>query len=409
VTSTGEKLDVIHIEDNHDYDSRRFALFELGFRPFFSAAGMFSILSMLVWMLIYVFSFSLPLAGTTPITWHAHEMVYGYSMAVIAGFLLTAVSNWTGLRTWRGIPLFGLLACWLVARVAWLLPYSYSMVLAAITDLLFMIGLLVGIALPLIRVRQWKQLGILSKLGLMILANGMFYTGALGYLQEGTRWGLYAGLYLVLALIFVMVRRVLPFFIERGVGENFTPRNRSWLDISSLILFLAWVVFDVFLLQPMLVSWLSLALVILHSVRLYDWHTPGIWKRPLLWSLYLAYVFLTLSFLLKSLSFWIGLSPNVSLHGFAIGGIGMITAGMMSRVTLGHTGRNVFKPPPIVGFMFATVAIAMIFRVVLPLIDNNHYTLWIVISQLAWITGFSIFSIVFIPQLVRSRIDGRPG
>jgi uncharacterized protein involved in response to NO len=159
----------------------------------------------------------------------------------------------------------------------------------------------------------------------------------------------------------------------------------------------------------MLVSWLSLALVILHSVRLYDWHTPGIWKRPLLWSLYLAYVFLTLSFLLKSLSFWIGLSPNVSLHGFAIGGIGMITAGMMSRVTLGHTGRNVFKPPPIVGFMFATVAIAMIFRVVLPLIDNNHYTLWIVISQLAWITGFSIFSIVFIPQLVQSRIDGRPG
>jgi uncharacterized protein involved in response to NO len=390
--------------------SPRFALFELGFRPFFSTAGIFAVVSMALWMLMYQFSVSLPVAGSlSPVTWHAHEMIYGYAMAVIAGFLLTAVSNWTGIHTWRGAPLVALLACWLVARVAWLLPLDYSQPLAAAADLLFMCGLMVGISLPVIHVRQWKQLGILSKLGLMTLANGLFYAGALGFLEPGIRWGLYAGLYLVLALIFVMARRVLPFFIARGVGEDFIPRNQSWLDIASLVLFLVWAVLDVFAQQPMLVAWLSLGLVVVHAVRLFDWHTPGIWTRPLLWSLYLAYVFLTFGFLLKALSIWLGLSPYLPLHAFAVGGIGLMTLGMISRVSLGHTGRDVFEPPRIVAPLFSAVALAMLARVVLPLVDNGHYTLWIGISQIAWMAGFAMFSIVFIPQLMRPRIDGRPG
>jgi uncharacterized protein involved in response to NO len=389
--------------------SRRFALFDLGFRPFFSAAGLVAVVSMLLWMLMYQFSVSFPLAGVPPMTWHAHEMVYGYTMAVIAGFLLTAVSNWTGIRTWHGIPLAVLLAFWLVARVAWVLPYTFSLPLAAAADLLFMFGLIVGVGLPVIRVRQWKQLGILSKLVLMMIANGLFYAGALGYLEQGIHWGLYAGLYLVLGLIFVMARRVLPFFIERGVEENFTPRNRSWLDITSLVLFVAWAVLDVFVQQVALVAWLSLGLMVLHAVRLFDWHTPGIWKRPLLWSLYLAYLFLAFGFLLKTLSIWLGLSAYLPLHAFAIGGIGLMTVGMMSRVALGHTGRSIFEPSPLVVPLFIAVVLAALSRVVLPLVDNGHYTLWIGASQLFWIIGFAVFSIVYIPQLTQPRLDGRPG
>ena len=391
-------------------DSRYFALFELGFRPFFLAAGIFAVVSMLLWMLMYQFSVSLPVGGSlSPVTWHAHEMIYGYAMAVVAGFLLTAVSNWTGIRTWHGAPLVTLLACWVVARLAWILPLANSLPLAATADLLFMCGLMVGVSLPVIRVRQWKQLGILSKLGLMAIASGLFYAGALGFLKPGIRWGLYAGLYLVLALIFVMARRVLPFFIERGVGEDFIPRNRSWLDMASLMLFLVWATLDVFTQQPMLVAWLSLGLMALHAVRLFDWHTPGIWTRPLLWSLYLAYGFLAFGFLLKALSIWLGLSPYLPLHAFAVGGIGLMTVGMMSRVALGHTGRNVFEPPRIVAPLFAAVVLAMLARVVLPLVDNGHYTLWIGISQIAWMAGFAIFSVVYIPLLMRPRIDGRPG
>lgn len=391
------------------YASRRLALFELGFRPFFSAAGIFAVISMLLWMLMYQASVPLTLAGLEPVTWHAHEMIYGYAMAVIAGFLLTAVSNWTGIRTWRGMPLATLLVFWLVARLAWILPLTYSLPLAAAADLLFMCGLLLGVSLPVMRVRQWKQLGILSKLGLMALANGLFYAGALGLLDQGIRWGLYAGLYLVLALIFVMARRVLPFFIERGVGEAFVPRNRAWLDRASLVLFLVWAVLDVFAHQPVLVAWLSLGLVVLHTVRLVDWHTPGIWQRPLLWSLYLAYAFLVFGFLLKSPSIWLGLSPYLPLHAFAVGGVGLMTAGMMSRVALGHTGRNVFEPPRIIAFLCVAVVLAMLARVVLPLVDGSHYTLWVGLSQVAWMAGFAMFSIVYIPQLMRPRIDGRPG
>jgi uncharacterized protein involved in response to NO len=398
---------VIQIQENRN--RRGIALFELGFRPFFTVAGLFGATSMLLWMLIYLFSLRLPLAGTGPVTWHAHEMVYGYTMAVIAGFLLTAVSNWTGKRTLHGAPLVVLLLCWLIARIAWILPGHSSMTLAAITDLLFMCGLFVAVMLPVIRVRQWKQLGVLSKAGLLVFANGVFYAGIFGYLEEGVRWGLYTGLYLIMSLIFVMARRVLPFFIERGVNENYSPKNRTWVDIGSLVFFLAWAVVDVFFNQPILVFWLSLGLVILHAVRLYDWHTPGIWKHPLLWSLYLAYVFLAIGFLLKALAIWLDISPNLSLHAFAVGGIGMITAGMMSRVTLGHTGRNVLEPPRLVVPLFFAVVIAVIVRVFFPLFDESHYMFWVAISQVAWIVGFAIYSIVFIPQLFQSRVDGRPG
>jgi uncharacterized protein involved in response to NO len=389
--------------------ARRFVLFELGFRPFFLAAGMFAVIGMLLWGLAYLFSVALPLAGLPPVVWHGHEMIYGYAIAVVAGFLLTAVSNWTGIRTWRGTRLATLLILWFVARIAWFIPFEFSLPLSAVADLLFMLGLIASVSLPVIRVRQWKQLGLLSKLWLILVANGLFYAGAMGYLDQGVRWGLYLGLYLLLALVFVMARRVLPFFIERGVEEHFVPRNRRWVDIASLVLFLIWSLLDVFTRQTMLVGWLSIGLLGLHAVRLYDWHTPGIWKKPLLWSLYLSYVFITFAFLLKVLSVWQGLSPYLVVHAFGVGGLGLMTVGMMSRVALGHTGRNVFDPPRVLTPLFSVIVLAMLARVMLPVIDSAHYTLWIGLSQALWMLGFAVFSAVYIPLLVQPRVDGRPG
>lgn len=392
-----------------DPAARGFALFESGFRPFFSSAGLFAIIAMLLWMLVYVFSLQLPLPGLAPVSWHAHEMIYGYAVAVIAGFLLTAVGNWTGVPTLHGAPLALLFSLWLAARVAWFLPIEHPLMLIAALDILFMSGLIAGVSMPVIRARQWKQLGIISKLWLLVVANGLFYAGVLGHLDQGVRWGLYTGLYIVLALIFVMARRVLPFFIERGVDETFTPRNRLWIDIASLVLFLAWAILDVFTRQVTLLAWISLGLLLLHAWRLKDWYTPGIWRKPLLWSIYLAYAFLPLGFLLKALTVWQGLSPNIALHAFAAGGVGVMTIGMMSRVALGHTGRNVFEIPAILAPMFVLVLLAAVVRVALPIAAPAHYTLWIAVSQLLWMLGFAIFSVVYIPLLWRPRIDGRPG
>jgi uncharacterized protein involved in response to NO len=369
----------------------------------------FAVIGMLLWMLMYVFSTQLPIAGVAPVAWHAHEMIYGYAVAVVAGFLLTAVSNWTGRPTVRGSRLAMLTALWLLARSAWFLPFQFSLVLCAVADLLFMLGLITAVSLPVACARQWKQSGIISILCLMLIANGVFYAGALGFLDQGTRWGLYAGLYLVLALVFVMARRVLPFFIQRGVDEDFAPRNRLWIDVASLVLFLSWALLDALTPRAAPIGWLSLGLFVLHTWRLSGWYTAGIWKKPLLWSLYLAYAFLSLGFLLKALSVWQGLSPYLALHAFAVGGIGIMTLGMMSRVSLGHTGRNVFEPPPVLVPVFLLLLGSALVRVVFPIVDTAHYTLWIAVSQVLWILGFAAFSILYLPQLVRPRVDGRPG
>ena len=143
-------------------------------------------------------------------------------------------------------------------------------------------------------------------------------------------------------MVFIMARRVVPFFIEKGVGYEVKINNWLWLDILSIILFGAFAVSDIIWPDQGIVALLAVLLFVLHSLRLIQWHTSGIWKKPLLWVLYLAYGFITIGFALKAAVYLAGVSPFIALHAFSVGGIGMITLGMMSRVTLGHTGRNVF-------------------------------------------------------------------
>ncbi|TNG03054.1 MAG: NnrS family protein, partial [Gammaproteobacteria bacterium] len=218
------------------------------------------------------------------------------------------------------------------------------------------------------------------------------------------RIGLYSGIYLIIALIFVMGRRVMPFFIEKGVDYPVQLKNRQWLDVSSLVLFLAFWIADLVRPDTLPVALLALALLVLHAIRLVGWYTPGIWKKPLLWVLYVGYGWLVTGFALKAAVVFIGISPFLPLHAFAYGGIGMITLGMMARVTLGHTGRNVFDPPPVLLFwMFALLLCGAVIRVLLPLLDPAHYMAWIGLSQGLWIIAFTLFLTIFLPMLIRPR------
>lgn len=384
------------------------ALWQLGFRPFFLGAGSFSIIAMLIWMAIYHFNWSPGLLNIQAVTWHSHEMLFGYALAVIAGFLLTAVKNWTGQQTVNGPKLAVLFLIWACARLLPILNIG-SIEIVALLDCSFLALTSVAIALPIIKTKQWSQIGILSKLLLMLLANIIYYAGLLGYIEGGERIGIFSCLYLVLALIFVMTRRVVPFFIEKGVPERVSLRNRKWLDVSSLVLFVGLWVFDVLYIQSQIAGVLAGVLFLLHSIRLFDWHTKSLWKSPMLWILYLAYSFLTLAFALKAASVWLGVSPFLSVHAFAVGGIGTITLGMMSRVALGHTGRNVQQPPRGLFVAFSLLLIAAFSRVILPLLLPEQYSTWILLSQVFWIAGFSIFVILFAPILIKARIDGQPG
>ncbi len=393
---------------NNPQKSHGIALLQLGFRLFFLGAAAFSVVAVAVWMGLFVFGWQLPLLGISPVLWHAHEMLFGYALAVIAGFLLTAVKNWTGQQTLQGSKLLALFSLWLAARLISILNIG-SIELLATLDNLFIILLILAIATPIIKVKQWAQAGILAKLLLMLIANLVFYAGLMGYIENGASIGIYSCLYLILALVFVMARRVMPMFIQNGVAEQVSLTNRKWLDIISMILFLALWVFDILIVQTTLAGILAGSLFLLHSLRLYDWHTKGLWKSPMVWVLYVAYIFLVLGFALKTASAITNISPFLSVHAFSFGGIGILTMGMMARVSLGHTGRNIMQPPSALPVAFMVLLLSAMVRVVFPLLAPSEYTLWIVLSQLGWILSFSLFFILFLPVLKSPRIDGQPG
>jgi len=384
-------------------------VFRLGFRPFFLAAGVFAIISMAIWMAYYVFSIQFDFAGISPNLWHAHEMIFGYAMAVVAGFLLTAIKNWTGLEVLRGKPLAFLLGLWLLARILPISGLPVSVTMLAIIDVLFLFLLALACLRPVLKVKQYKQLGIISKLLLLMLCHLVFYLGMLGVISNGVEQGLYSALYMLIALIFVMLRRVMPMFIKNGVDGEVELKNRAWVDYSSLILLVFIWISDIFTDYDNLTAALAVILTILHTVRLAGWYSSRIWSKPLVWILVVAYVFLILGFALKALSIMAGVSPFLSVHAFTAGGIGLLTIGMMSRVSLGHTGRNVFEPPATIFWSFAVLLLGAIVRVVFPLFNTDLYVYWIGVSQLLWMIAFAIFVYVYAPMLLSARVDGRDG
>lgn len=385
------------------------ALFNLGFRPFFIGAALYAVLGMLAWMAIFVFGASLPLGGLPAVSWHAHEMIYGYGMAVIAGFLLTAVRNWTGVPTIAGLPLALLCALWALARLLPFVNAERGLYALAALDLGFMLFLLVAVLAPIVRARQWRQLGVASKLVLLAAGNAFFYSGLFGWSDQGIRIGIYGGFYLIIALILTMSRRLIPFFTERGVGYSVQLKNRRWVDISSLALFVLFLILDVFAGARQAAAATALALCALHALRLYGWFTRGILRYPLLWGLHAAYAFMVAGFALYAAGVRFEVSPFLSVHAFAVGGIGLVTLAMMARVALGHTGRNVHQPPRTVKYALLALILAVVLRVFFPLLDMAHYRPWIALSQLFWILAFSAFLWTYLPFLVKSRVDGQPG
>ncbi len=397
---------LLNIQEN--VSTREFSLFVLGFRPFFLAAGIFSIISISVWMAMYVFGFSIPLSGLSSFHWHAHEMIYGYTLAVVAGFLLTAVKNWTGVQTIQYTQLKLLFSLWVGARICMLMGTQW-IYLAALFDLSFNLWLFIAVLIPLIRVKQWKQLGIISKLSLLAISNLLFYLGVINVLEQGVYWGIFSGLYLLIALVLTMGRRVMPFFIEKGVGYPLQLKNSSLLDLSTLALFLLFTLDEVFIRAGM-TPYISAILFFVTSLRLYNWHTPGLWKVPLLWGLFTAFMSINIGFALFAASaFSSAITPSLALHAMAFGGIGVMTLCMMSRITLGHTGNDVQHPSAWVARAQWLLVLGILSRVILPIFLPDYYVYLITLSQALWITAFVIFVAVNFPLLSKPRVDGAAG
>lgn len=388
---------------------RTAAWLNLGFRPFFMGAALFAVLSMSIWAAIFPLQILSSLNELAPATWHAHEMIYGYAMAVIAGFLLTAVKNWTGFPTPRGMLLLLLFVLWLAARLLPLagqwLPLSWT----AFFDLLFMAILIPAVAVPIVRAKSQRNLVVIAVLVLLMSGNSLFYLGVFGILTDGVRLGLYLGFYIIIALVLMMGRRVIPFFTERGVGYEVVLKNHTWLDRAIPLMLIAFIATELILPSGIFVTGFAALLSLLLGIRLVGWYTPGLWRKPLLWVLHIAYGLIVVGFALKVAEFLSGISPFLAVHAFAMGGIGLMTLGMMARVSLGHTGRNVFAPPTAVTCMFLLLTGAAILRIFLPLLAPAYYALWVGLSQLSWILTFALFALLYIPMLVSPRVDGQPG
>lgn len=394
------------------------AIFNLGFRTFFAGASIFSFISIASWLIIYadmngafssnvIFSF-FNFKILSPFQWHAHEMIYGYSLAVIAGFLLTAVKNWTGIQTIHGYPLAVLFSLWALARVTWLAGEQW-LLLAALFDLAFIIGLIIAVASPIVATKQWRQMAILSKLFLLAFGNFAFYLEVFSYLENGIHIALYGGLYLVIGLILTIGRRIIPLFVQNGVAYDVTLFNSKWLDIGSLIGLLGFFITEVFLSAPYLSIAFASLMFAITSIRITGWYTHGIWSNPLLWCFYVALFFIDMGFLLFILSYWFDISPFLSVHAFAFGAIGVITMGMMARVSTGHTGRSLKNLPKSLLLALLILSLGAFVRVFLPLIAPNFYPSWVLLSGILWLGAFGLFLFVFLPYWIQPRVDKKYG
>ncbi|HBO97507.1 MAG TPA: NnrS family protein [Candidatus Omnitrophica bacterium] len=381
---------------------------QTGFRIFFLGAAAYAVLSMAFWFVFYVAGGNIFVA--MPLTvWHGHEMIFGFTMAVVAGFLLTAVINWTGLPTLSGRPLLILFLFWAAARVFAFMPASFPLWPMALCDTAFLVFLSGAVMRPIIAARQWRQSAVFSKL-ILVLSSGVVFYGALFHADlKVERKALRFAVYMVVSLIFTISRRVLPFFIERGAGYPVTLRNSRTLDLASLVFLIAFSIIDVFWNFPVVVAVLCALLVVVHTLRLSGWYTPGIWRKPLLWVLFVGYAFLIMGFFLKIPAAIYHLPDDSALHALTAGGIGIFTLGMMARVAWGHTGRNIAQAPRQLPFIFVPLIAGAMVRVLSPVLDGSKYALWIASGQILWMLAFGLYLFLYFRILISPRPDGRWG
>ncbi|MHB1144583.1 MAG: NnrS family protein [Thiobacillus sp.] len=380
------------------------APFALGFRPFFLSAGIYAVLMMVLWLLFL--RGSLTLGSLSPFVWHGHEMLFGFAVAVIAGFLLTAAQNWTGISTPSGLPLAALFLLWLAGRVGFLVPGLPPVLVAAI-DLAFLPVLAIALAVPVLKARQLHNYPFPLMLLVLAAANALVHAGSLEWIAAGGSLGLHLATYVIVMMMTVMGGRVIPSFTD----NKLRTRARRWKAIEILVPAFTLAALIAALAAPFSAVTAALAALaaVTHGVRLAGWYTNKYWSVPLLWILHLGYAWIPIGFALLALSAaGFGAAAGSALHAFTAGAIGTLTLGMMARVSLGHSGR-MLEPAPLMTWAFVAVNLAALIRVAQPLLFPGLYMSGMLIAGILWIAAFGLFAAIYTPILLRPRVDGKPG
>ncbi|MDF2182164.1 NnrS family protein [Neptuniibacter sp. CAU 1671] len=378
----------------------RFALFYLGFRPFFLAGAAVAMVLIPLWLAVYQGKLQ-PYYYPEGITWHGHEMIFGFALAIIAGFLLTAVRNWTSINTLQGIPLALLTLLWLMARVfPWIGGLPAIWIAAA--DLSFLPLLIVCLARPILLARNYRNLVFLVILCLFWIANLLVHLDLLGITAETRHTGILMALFLVVIIMTLLGGRVIPFFTERGIAGVQCTR-RPWLEKILLPLSLLWLPVSLSEFRNVTIA-LALTLALLNTLRWIGWFDRRVLAHPLIWILQVGYAFIGLGYGLYGFALLDMANISSAIHAFAVGGIGCLTLGMMARVSLGHTGRALTVSPMMIT-AFSLMAIAALLRICLPLAPV-FYAEGLALVVLLWTLGWMLFLIRYIPILIQPRVDG---
>jgi len=381
------------------------AILSYGFRPFFLFGAIWAALVVAVWLPMLAGSVSLPTAFA-PLEWHVHELVYGYVPAVVAGFLLTAVPNWTGRLPVTGTPLLLLVALWAVGRLAILFSGRIGMAAAAVIDLAFLATLAGVIAREIVAGGNDHNLKVLALVGLLLIGNAVFHAEAI-LMRGGNGYGTRVGIGATVLLITLIGGRTVPSFTRNWLarqrpGRLPTPFGRfdAVAIASGAVAIACWIAL------PHAISTAMLAAVagLLHAVRLWRWAGYRTAGEPLVLVLHVAYAFVPIGFLLLSVAV---AAPGLlvatgALHAWTVGGIGTMTLAVMTRASLGHTGQALVASRA-TQLIYAAIIIAAVARII------TAFDIWrealLTVSAAAWVLAFVGFALSYGPLLVKPRVD----
>lgn len=381
---------------------RGFALWQLGFRPFYLLASVFAALSILLWGL--QFSGRLSASYLSAPLWHGHEMLFGFTLAVVVGFLFTAGRNWTGLPTPTGTPLAALAALWVLGRVLVLTPWGWA---SALVNAAFPLAAAVALGIPFVRAGNRRNYFFLAMLVLLALATLVVHLNQLGVLALPAWAGLQLALDVVLFILCVMGGRVIPMFTNNGVPGAGAER-RQWLEKLSLGAILALLAADVLPLPAWVPAAIAAVAALAHLGRWLLWHPWNTLRTPLVWVLHLAYAWIPAHLALRALAVAGVVAPSAATHALTVGAIGGLIIGMMTRTARGHTARPL-RADGWDTVAYVLVGAAAFVRVLLPVAAPALTLAAIVGSAFLWSAGFAVYAVRYFGVLTRPRLDGKPG
>ncbi|MGO4999498.1 NnrS family protein [Oceanisphaera sp. W20_SRM_FM3] len=391
-------------------ENKIWPIFRLGFRVFFLGGALFSAGAMLLWALS-LSDFAVLPGVKNPIWWHAHEMLFGFALAIVAGFVTTAMQNWTGVPGIKSWPLAVVAGLWLLPRLLMPLRGELNGLVIAL-DLLWLPIVAGMLAQPILKTKQWRNLFFVPLFVFFTLLNALSY-----YAAVSDNWLLSERVFITTvlalsALITVMGGRVFPFFTARATQ---TPKIEPIVWLEKLSLVSIWISALAWLLLPRtpaanaLLALLLAVTAIAHLVRLSRWNYKVTTKVPLLWILYLGYFFIPLGLLaLAAALLKMGISVSLASHWLTAGALGAVILGMIARVSLGHSGRPL-EITRIMVVAFAFIILAALLRSLLPMIAPMMTMQAYHSSAACWIIAYGLFCWVYWPILTKPRADGHPG